>query len=112
MLTKKEDLAALKKTDKLLVSFWSAKKDSEIIEITDKVFLQRLKGQFKTKEVPPSGAFPWVVLRWEAKGKVVKVMWLMEHGEWGFSREGTNWTVGKNQKLVELLKQKLANKNR
>lgn len=105
---KKIDIPSLKEATHLEISNFFSEKSPQSLLIKNKKNLTLFRSQLTTKDSSPSNGLPWVKIKWMKNDKIIQSIWLMESGEWGFSRKGPSRTIGKNSQLPKILKEKIA----
>jgi hypothetical protein len=112
-LAKEQDLPAIAKADKVVITQHfadEASADEEIFAegrettIDDEAVLKQIRAALVVKQVEPSGGETKYTLTFYRGDKVVREVWVYAYGEWGITRgNGPDWTLGSNQKLADLL---------
>ncbi len=99
-LFEKKEVMQIVKCDSVVLLDFTSKK---VIGGGGNTFNRLLLTQ-KNTHPKPLAHLPWVYVSFVKEGHVVTSCWITENGYWGIVREGTSWTIGKNKKILNLVK--------
>ena len=66
-----------------------------------------MRQALRPREVPPSGGVTAATLSFYRGPHLLRTVWVIEGGEWGFDRPGTRHTTGEDPDLWRLIREHL-----
>jgi hypothetical protein len=77
------------------------------VTLTRPEAVAELRRALRPREVPPSGGEPAATLSFYRGSHLMRTVWVIEGGEWGFARPGASHTTGDDPDLWRLIREYL-----
>lgn len=106
-LAREQDLPAIRQADRLVIKMASWAGSKQVV-VRNPPWLAKINSALVLRQVSPSGGENWAALTWYKGDKEIRAAWVFNYGEWGFERPSTDWTLGRNQALVKVIREALA----